>query len=45
MVGIELMTNTIIEIVVGNIKPVICSVVNFMRNEGIEKISLVGFAW
>jgi len=29
----------------GNIKPVILSLANFMRSEGIDKICLLGFSW
>lgn len=29
----------------GNLKPKIVSLVNFMHNEGVEKISLIGFSW
>jgi hypothetical protein len=29
----------------GYIKPVLSSVVNFMKGEGVEKISLLGYSW
>jgi hypothetical protein len=29
----------------GHIKPVLYSIVNFMKGEGIEKISLLGYSW
>lgn len=32
-------------LVTGNVKPIVGSTVNFMKNEGVEKISLLGFAW
>jgi hypothetical protein len=30
---------------IGNIKPVMTHMINFMRDEGIEKIALLGIAW
>jgi hypothetical protein len=29
----------------GYIKPVLSSIVNFMKGEGVEKISLLGYSW
>lgn len=29
----------------GNLKPKVCSLVKYMRNEGIERIALIGFSW